>query len=78
MDFNCKDPVITQNLTKVYANGFHAVKGTSFGIDKGQVFGLLGPNGAGKSTTFNMITSRLKPSNGRVLLLGQVAEKGNS
>jgi ATP-binding cassette subfamily A (ABC1) protein 3 len=60
----CTDSVKTQNLCKQYTNGFMAVKGTSFGIDKGQVFGLLGPNGAGKSTTFNMITSRLKPTNG--------------
>lgn len=53
----------------MYSNGYFAVKGTSFGINKGEVFGLLGPNGAGKSTTFNMLTSRLKPSNGYFRLL---------
>ena len=56
---DCTDSVRTNNLGKIYANGYVAVKGTSFGIDKGQIFGILGPNGAGKSTTFNMITSRL-------------------
>ena len=56
---DCTDSVRTNNIGKTYANGYVAVKGTTFGIDKGQIFGILGPNGAGKSTTFNMITSRL-------------------
>jgi len=56
--------VIARKISKTYANGYQAVKGTSFGIEPGTIFGLLGPNGAGKSTTFNMITSRLKPSTG--------------
>ena len=75
---DCTDSVRTNNLGKTYANGYVAVKGTTFGIDKGQIFGILGPNGAGKSTTFNMITSRLKPTHGAVLLQGQVAHKGNA
>jgi ATP-binding cassette subfamily A (ABC1) protein 3 len=55
-------------IAKIYSNGFLAVKGTSFGVDQGTVFGLLGPNGAGKSTTFNMITAKLKPTSGNILL----------
>ena len=54
--------MIARKITKTYANGYQAVKGTSFGVRPGEIFGLLGPNGAGKSTTFNMITSRLKPT----------------
>ncbi|CAK94635.1 unnamed protein product (macronuclear) [Paramecium tetraurelia] len=61
---------------RTYANGFQAVKGTSFGVEPGQIFGLLGPNGAGKSTTFNMITSKLKPSTGTILLEHQEVKKG--
>lgn len=60
----CNDRVIAKKISKTYSNGFSAVKGTSFGIEAGQIFGLLGPNGAGKSTTFNMITCRLKPTTG--------------
>ncbi|CAD8193046.1 unnamed protein product [Paramecium pentaurelia] len=73
---SCQDRVIARKISKTYANGFQAVKGTSFGIEPGQIFGLLGPNGAGKSTTFNMITSKLKPSTGTILLQNQEVKKG--
>src|SRR5258708_25043554 len=43
------------DLTKTYDNGVHAVKGISFLVDSGEVFGILGPNGAGKTTTLEMI-----------------------
>ncbi|HEY6736331.1 MAG TPA: ABC transporter ATP-binding protein [Candidatus Saccharimonadia bacterium] len=43
------------DLRKTYADGFEAVKGISFGVKKGEVFGILGPNGAGKTTTLEMI-----------------------
>ncbi|CAD8103132.1 unnamed protein product [Paramecium primaurelia] len=73
---SCQDRVIARRISKVYANGFQALKGTSFGVESGQIFGLLGPNGAGKSTTFNMITCRLKPTTGEIKLMGQLIEKG--
>lgn len=44
-------------------------------IKKGEVFGLLGPNGAGKSTTMNMICSLLKPTSGKIELVGMNIEK---
>jgi ABC-2 type transport system ATP-binding protein len=47
-----------------------AVKGVSFEIKKGEIFGLLGPNGAGKTTTIKMIAGLLKPSAGKVILNG--------
>ena len=37
--------------------GYMAVRGTSFGVKKGECFGLLGVNGAGKTTTFNCMTA---------------------
>ena len=47
-----------------------AVKGISFHVEKGEVFGFLGANGAGKSTTINMVTTQLLPSGGRILYDG--------
>jgi ABC-2 type transport system ATP-binding protein len=48
----------------------HAVRGISFSIDRGELFGLLGPNGAGKTTTIKMLLTLLLPSGGRATLLG--------
>ncbi|CAD8056529.1 unnamed protein product [Paramecium primaurelia] len=76
LDPRCQDRIIARKISKTYANGFQAVKGTSFGVEPGTIFGLLGPNGAGKSTTFNMITSRLKPSSGNIYLEQEEIKKG--
>jgi ABC-2 type transport system ATP-binding protein len=63
-------------LTKTYAGGVEAVKGISFTVAAGEVFGLLGPNGAGKSTTIGMLTTTLTPTGGAALLGGyDVAEQ---
>src|SRR4030042_747320 len=50
-----------QDLRRSF-NGREAVKGISFGVEQGEVFGLLGPNGAGKSTTINVLTGQLLPT----------------
>jgi ABC-2 type transport system ATP-binding protein len=47
-----------------------AVKGVSFGVARGQLYGLLGPNGAGKTTTIKMLTTLLVPSGGQARVLG--------
>lgn len=53
-------PIITvSNLVKDYDN-FRAVKGISFEVQEGEIFGLLGPNGAGKSTTLEIIETLRK------------------
>lgn len=53
------------------------MKNCSYGVKKGEVFGLLGPNGSGKSTNFNVITSLIPKSSGKVSLLGTDISKGN-
>lgn len=58
------------NLTKTYANNVHAVKGISFSVNRGEVFGILGPNGAGKTTTLEMIEGLRPISSGEVILDG--------
>lgn len=46
-----------------------AVKGISFSVNKGEIFGLLGPNGAGKTTTIKMLTTLLAPTSGMCKVL---------
>ena len=48
-----------------------AVKGISFSVERGEIFGFLGPNGAGKSTTITMLTTGLKADGGEILLDGR-------
>jgi len=58
-------------LRKVYPGGVEAVRGISFAVDPGEVFGLLGPNGAGKSTTVGMLTTTVAPTAGTARLAGR-------
>jgi ABC-2 type transport system ATP-binding protein len=50
--------------------GLEAVKGVSFGVAEGEVFGFLGPNGAGKTTTISMLCTLLRPSSGQATVNG--------
>ncbi|MDX1732861.1 MAG: ABC transporter ATP-binding protein [Halioglobus sp.] len=59
-----------ENLHKVYADGFNALKGISLQVDQGDFFALLGPNGAGKSTTIGIICSLVAKSSGSVSVFG--------
>ena len=49
---------------------FTAVKGITFAVEEGEIFGLLGPNGAGKSTLIRMLTTLLPPSEGTAAVNG--------
>lgn len=58
-----------QDLVKNYGN-FPAVKGISFEVNEGEIFGLLGPNGAGKSTTLEIIETLRDKTSGKVIVNG--------
>jgi ABC-2 type transport system ATP-binding protein len=58
------------DLAKAYPGDIQAVRGISFNVALGEVFGLLGPNGAGKSTTVGMLTTTIKPTGGTARLDG--------
>lgn len=58
-----------ENLSKVYPNGYYAVKNLNLEIPNG-MFGLLGPNGAGKSTLMRILVTLMKPSSGKVTFDG--------
>jgi len=63
-------PVIeVQELTKSFGD-IHAVKGISFEVQRGEIYGLLGPNGAGKTTTLSMLSGLLHPDAGRAVIDG--------
>jgi ABC-2 type transport system ATP-binding protein len=66
--------VEVQNVVKKFGE-HQAVKGVSFTIGKGEIFGLLGPNGAGKSTTINMMCGYLEPTSGDTLIDGHSITK---
>ena len=61
--------ISVKNLVKNYGN-FKAVKGISFEVQEGEIFGLLGPNGAGKSTTLEIIETLRTKTSGSVIVDG--------
>jgi ABC-2 type transport system ATP-binding protein len=64
-----------RELKKTFRIGFfgrrvEAVKGVSFEVRRGEIFGFLGPNGAGKTTTIKMLTGLIEPTGGEAFLFG--------
>lgn len=64
-----KTIIEVEHLVKKYGD-FEAVKGISFSVNEGEIFGLLGPNGAGKSTTLEIIETLRKKTSGKVWVDG--------
>ena len=58
--------IIINNLSKVYDNGFEALKKIDLNIKKGEIFAMLGPNGAGKTTLISIICGIVNPSSGKI------------
>lgn len=61
--------ISVKDLHKKYGS-FHAVKGISFDVNEGEIFGLLGPNGAGKSTTLEIIETLREKTSGTIQVGG--------
>lgn len=59
-----------EDLTKVYGNGFQALKGITLEVEQGDFFALLGPNGAGKSTTLGILSGLIQKTVGRASIMG--------
>src|SRR5688500_11501173 len=58
-----------ESLAKTYGE-VEAVRGVSFTVPRGEVFGFLGPNGAGKSTTISMLCTLARPTSGTARVSG--------
>ncbi len=58
------------DLQKTYSGGVEALRGISFSVRPGEVFGLLGPNGAGKSTAVKILTTLSEPTRGTGKVFG--------
>ncbi|WP_254280346.1 ABC transporter ATP-binding protein [Haloarcula marina] len=58
-----------RDLRKEYGD-FVAVEGSTFSVDRGEVFGIIGPNGAGKTTTLKMLAGLLEPTAGDAEIAG--------
>ncbi len=70
------DAVVVSNLAHTYAptrsskEGRQALRGVSFSVPSGEIFGLLGPNGGGKTTTFHILSTVFRPSGGQAQIFG--------
>ena len=60
------DQIRINNLSRVFDNGFEALKNINLNIKKGEIFAMLGPNGAGKTTLISIICGIVRLSSGKV------------
>jgi len=70
------NPIEIEDLHKTYVKGLRqqkvvAVRGLDLTVEKGEIFGFVGPNGAGKSTTIKILCHLIRPTSGRVTLMGR-------
>ena len=61
-----ENQITVKQLSKVYDNGFNALKKVDLNIKKGEILAMLGPNGAGKTTLISIICGIVKPTSGKV------------
>ncbi len=66
--------IVVEDLTKRFGS-LEAVRGISFSVRRGEMFGILGPNGAGKTTTLECIEGLLAPTSGRTTVLGMDSQR---
>jgi ABC-2 type transport system ATP-binding protein len=69
-------PIRVDKLDKTFRQGFfmrrvEAVRGISFAVEEGEIFGFLGPNGAGKTTTIKMLTGLIRSTGGAAFVFGE-------
>jgi ABC-2 type transport system ATP-binding protein len=65
----------TEGLTKSYGRR-RGLDGLDLAVEAGEVYGFLGPNGAGKTTTIRLLLDLIRPTRGRVTLLGEEPRRG--
>ena len=65
-----ENQITINNLSKIYENGFSALKNINLKIKKGEIFAMLGPNGAGKTTLINIICGIVTPTSGNITIDG--------
>ena len=68
------DTIVVNNFYKSYGK-VEAVRGVSFSVQKGELFGLIGPDGAGKTTLIRTICTLITPTSGTILVLGKDVNK---
>ncbi|CAN5850496.1 hypothetical protein BH23ACT12_BH23ACT12_05920 [soil metagenome] len=69
--------ILVEGLTKSFG-AVEALRGIDFEVPEGTIFGLLGPNGAGKTTAVRILSTIIKPTGGRAMVLGYDVEKNPS
>ncbi len=65
-----KDLITIDSLSKVYDNGFNALKTVNLNIKQGEIIAMLGPNGAGKTTLISIVCGIVKPTSGAITVDG--------
>ena len=64
--------IVISDLSKVYDNGFNALKKINLNVKQGEILAMLGPNGAGKTTLISIICGIVPPHLGLLLLMASI------